>query len=97
MPTIDQQLETGVVPRMRQFPIAGGAAGDLTITGIKVGDFLASVVGFILTEAAPNGLTILDLTSEFSITADDTINNTGGTASTAGMLFVTYFDNPNVD
>jgi adhesin HecA-like repeat protein len=72
------------------FPVAGAAAGNLTVTGIKVGDVLKSVVGFILVEGAPNTLTILDLTSEFTITAADTINNTGGTASTAGMLFVTY-------
>ncbi len=75
---------------LQQFVVAGGAAGNLTITGIKVGDVLKSVIGFILTEAAPNGITILNLTSEFTITAANTIDNTGGTASTAGMLFVTY-------
>jgi len=95
MPAQDQQAETGVVPRQRVFVVAGGAAGDFTITGIAVGDYLSSVVGFLLTEAGPNGITILNLTSEFSITAANTINNGGGTSSAAGMLFVTYYDNPN--
>jgi len=77
---------------LKTFPVAGAAAGNLTVTGITTDDRLVSVVGFILVEGAPNTLTILDLTSEFTITAANTINNTGGTASTAGMLFVTYLD-----
>ena len=75
---------------IRQFVVAGGAAGNFTITGIKTADKLISVHGFILVEGAPNTLTILNLTSEFTITAADTINNAAGTSSAAGMLFVTY-------
>ncbi len=97
MPAIDEQSETGVVPRQRVFVVAGGTAGDFTITGIVVGDLLSSVVGFLLTTGTPNGITILNLTSEFTITAANTINNAAGTSSAAGMLFVTYFDNPNAD
>ena len=33
-----------------------------------------------------------DLSSEFSITAADTINNTGGTATTGDLLLVFWYD-----
>lgn len=94
--TVPTEMEvTGIRPGMKFFAVAGGSAGDFTITGIKVGDSLMSVMGFILVEGGPNALTILNLTSEFTITADGTINNDGGTTSAAGMLFVVYADNPN--
>lgn len=71
--------------------IAGGAAGNLTVTGIKTTDKLLYVGGFTLAEGVPNTFTALgDLTSQFSITAADTINNTGGTSSAAGVLLVEY-------
>lgn len=73
-----------------QNAVAGAVAGNVTVTGIAVNDVLKSVVGFTLGEAAPNTIAVLDLTSEFSITAADTINNTGGTSSATGILFVTY-------
>jgi len=60
---------------------AGGAAGDLTATGVSAGDVLKSVIN--LTD-------LTDVTSEFSITADDTINNTGGTATTGDVLLVVF-------
>jgi hypothetical protein len=53
--------------------VSGGAAGDITVSGIKKEDHLVGVVG-------PS---IGDLTSEFSITADAKINNTSGTATNA--------------
>ena len=89
--------ETGINIRLRQIAVAGAVAGNVTITGIRVGDNLKSVRGFLLVEAAPPTITVLDLTSEFSITANDTINNAGGTSSATGILFVDYIDNPNVD
>ena len=76
---------------IKQTVIDGGAAGDHTLTGISVDDdHLISVVhiegdGTQLTGGA-------DLTAEFTITDDDTINNAGGTSSANGVLLVTYFD-----
>ena len=35
---------------------------------------------------------ITDITSEFTITADDTINNTSGTNTSGDTLIVTYID-----
>ena len=62
--------------------ISGGAAGAHTVTGIKPGMELVSVWD-------NNAGTIVDLTAEFTITADDTIDNTGGTVSTS--LIVQWF------
>lgn len=66
-------------PPMTSRVITGGAAGDLTVTGIRVGDTIA-----IVQNVAAAGV---DLSPEFTVTADDTINNTGGT-STAGMTLL---------
>jgi len=74
--------------------IAGGAAGDHTVTGIETKDNLKTVLhlDFTLEEGAPNTRTwvIHDLTSEFSISAANTINNTGGTDTSGGILLVSY-------
>ena len=74
-------------PFIRQKALVGGAAGNLTITGIRVGDQLVSVIS-CNTGAANNGYA--DLTSEFTITADNTINNTGGTSSATYGVVVTW-------
>lgn len=75
--------------------IAGGAAGDHTVTGIKFGDGKRSYLGDqligVLHQDGTSGI-LVDLTSEFSITADNTINNTGGTATTSDWLIVFYAD-----
>lgn len=89
---------SGIIPRVRITPVAGGAAGNLTLTGIRDGfDRILSVIHLTLTltDGTPN-VTLLwamaDLTSEFSIAADDTIDNTGGTATTTDLLLVMWYD-----
>lgn len=79
---------TNFAPDLKQTIVAGAAAGNVTVTGIKPFDKLVSVLHVDFTDASETGQ---DLTSEFSITAVDTINNTGGTASTGGFLIVTYW------
>jgi hypothetical protein len=69
--------------------VAGGAAGNLTLTGIAVGDELSFVGRF---STAASIATLTDLTAEFSITAGNTINNTGGTATTGDTLMVVWID-----
>jgi hypothetical protein len=91
---------TGVIPRIKFAWIAGGAAGDHTLTGVDPNhDRLIQVWGieFTLAEAAPPTVThiVADLTSEFQgaalgITAADTINNAGGTSTADGWLFVVW-------
>lgn len=76
--------------------ISGGSAGNLTVSGITTDDRLLSVVRFdeaadTGTDATGNKVQAVDnLASEFTITAADTINNTGGTATTGDTLLVTY-------
>lgn len=66
--------------------VAGAAAGNVTITGIDPNDRLILV-------AKHSGVGVVtDLTSEFTISAANTINNTGGTSSAGGYLEVLYGD-----
>ena len=69
------------------FYAVGGAAGALTATGVKASDKLLLVQALTLSAGAPNA--VADLTSEFSITADNTINNTGGTSTAGAFVAVT--------
>lgn len=83
----DGVLKTGL---FKTAVIAGGSAGNRTVTGIQTTDELLCVLHF---PGAGTAVTDLeDLTSEFTITAANTINNTGGTASTGGKLLVQYLD-----
>ncbi len=68
--------------------IAGAAAGDFTVTGIKTTDTLNMVLQFV--GAATTMTTVADLTSEFTISASNTINNTAGTPSTGDKLLVLW-------
>lgn len=74
--------------------VVGDVAGDVTVTGIKTTDLLLSVqvADFALTDGAPNTRewAVDDLTSEFSITDADTINNDGGTSTADKLLTILY-------
>jgi hypothetical protein len=65
--------------------IAGGAAGDFTVTGIAASDELVAVW-----EQDGTSKLLVDRTAEFSITAANTINNTGGTALTGDNVIVAW-------
>lgn len=67
--------------------VAGGAAGDITVAAIKVGDELNEVIYFVGAGVAVTNVS--DLTAEFTVAAGK-INNTGGTASTGGNLLVRW-------
>ncbi len=69
--------------------IAGGAAGALTVTGIATSDRLVGVIRLDRDAAAAN-INLGSLTSEFSITAANTISNAGGTNTTGDALLVLY-------
>jgi hypothetical protein len=77
----DQLVGVVKLPEIAQVSIAGGSAGDHTVTGITTADKLISVINLA------DGV---DLTSEFSITAADTINNAAGTDTTSDQVQVTY-------
>lgn len=71
-----------------QFIGQGAAAGNQTVTGIvKARDTLVQVTRLVL-----SGMLVTafgDYTNEFKISADNQINNTGGTSMAGGILFVT--------
>lgn len=68
--------------------ITGGAAGNLTAPGIATTSKLMWVLQFIGAGTAVTS--IADLTSQFTITAANTINNTGGTNTTGSQLFAQW-------
>ena len=65
--------------------INGGSAGVHTVTGIKIGDELISV----LEQNGTSGL-LTDLTTEFAIVKVDTISNSGGTNTSSDKLLILY-------
>lgn len=95
--TINVLIGSGSEPGQANLPsgflkvnlVAGGAAGNLTLTGIAVGDEIA-FVGVFTTAASI--ATLADLTAEFSVTAPNTINNTGGTSTASNQLMVVWID-----
>lgn len=69
---------------LRDFLATGAAAGNITCTGIKPGDRLNSVLRYTA------GALVSVLTSEFTITANNTINNAGGTNTTGSSLLMNW-------
>lgn len=72
------------VPGLVITTIAGGSAGDHTVTGVSANDTLLAVLH------DTSGGVIANLTGEFSITAANTINNDGGTDTSSDLLIVIY-------
>ena len=76
--------------------VAGAAAGNITVTGIKKDDEIVAVIAFGLTEGTPNTFSgFVDITSEFTATATDTINNVGGTSTANKMVMVVWMQTAN--
>jgi len=78
----DPQVNKGIL--MVQ-GVAGAAAGDVAVSKIKLNDHLVSVIQVTNTTAL-----LADRTTEFSITADGIINNTGGTSTNTHYLIVVW-------
>jgi len=71
-----------------QFIGAGAAAGNVVCNGVLVAkDRILHVQGITLSGALLTDSD--DYTSEFSVSADNQINNTGGTSTSGRILFVT--------
>ena len=64
--------------------IAGASAGDHTVTGVASGDHLVGVMHYTA------GTSLADLTSEFTISGANTINNDTGTDTSSDQLLVTW-------
>lgn len=73
-----------------QFTIlaAGAAAGDVTVAGVKATDELLFVQSASF-DGDGDIVAVADLTAEFTISADDTLNNTGGTSTADELVSVT--------
>lgn len=67
---------------IRSRTVAGAVAGNITVTGIKKGDRVLVV--------QPVNVAGAGIGREFTATADDTINNTGGTSSATQTLLVIW-------
>jgi hypothetical protein len=76
--------------KLRTAVVAGGAAGNITVTGIATLDELVSVIHCTAGGAVDGDFA--DLTSQFTISAANTINNTAGTNTTGNKLIVIYRD-----
>lgn len=70
-------------PPLKAATVAGAAAGNITVAGIKPGDTLMVVNDVAAADA--------NLVEEFEITAVDTINNTGGTNTTGMVLLILWY------
>ena len=66
----------------------GAAAGDVTCAGIALTDTLL-LVEAVTFDTSGYCTAVADLTAEFSITAADTVNNTGGTSTANQMVLIT--------
>lgn len=64
--------------------ISGGSAGAHAVTGITFDDDIVAVLHFT------SGALTTDLTSEFTISDNDEIDNTSGTDTTGDQLFVVW-------
>lgn len=96
MPSVPKLPTINAIPPLKFKFVAGAAAGNITVAGVKKDDQIVAVIAFGLTEGTPNTFSgFADLTSEFSATATDTINNTGGTSSANKMVMVVWAQTAN--
>jgi len=65
----------------------GSTAGNVTVPGVKTTDRILLVESLTLASGAPSA--VADLTSEFTIPAANTVNNTGGTSTAGAFVAVT--------
>lgn len=87
---IDNQGQPVAAGQLKTAVVNGASAGNVTVTGIATLDELVAVIYFPISTGTVTSVS--DLTTEFTISAANTINNTGGTASTGGKLMVVYRD-----
>jgi len=85
---------THIVPPVKSFLVTGGTAGNHTVTGITTADKILSVLSTHIdaTSLSTVAFTVADLTSEFTIDSDDTVDNDSGTDTTGALLLVAYAD-----
>jgi len=85
MPTTNQIEKSFIWPDIVYTAVAGAVAGDVAVADIRTVDRLLAVLDTVAGA---------DLTAEFTITADGTINNAAGTSSAGNALLVIYLNTP---
>lgn len=82
---------THILPPLKITPVKGSTAGTFTVTGIATADKILSASKI---EFGTDGdiYTVVDLTSEFSISAANTVTNASGTNSTDALLLILWAD-----
>ena len=82
-----KNIRSTPVTSTQMLAVAGGAAGDITVTGIKVHDTLIGVARLDRDATAAN-INLTTLNAEFVIKSDGVINNDSGTNTTGDALLV---------
>lgn len=75
-------MATSDARNIKSRTVAGAVAGNVACVGIKKGDKILAVHNIAAADA--------NRAAEFTATADDVINNTGGTSTAALVLFVMW-------
>lgn len=70
------------------FMAVGATAGDVTVTGVHASDELL-LVQAVAFDADGDIVSVDDLTAEFSVSAANTISNSGGTSTADSLVSVT--------
>lgn len=88
MATVEGQITRfpGGIGQFTLFGV-GASAGNVTVPGILTTDKILLVESLTLNAGAPSA--VADLTSEFSVSAANTVNNTGGTTTAGAFVAVT--------
>lgn len=75
---------------LRTDVVAGAVAGDVAVADINEGDVLKSVIFHDPDDGGAGVSGLTDVTDEFTIASDGTINNDGGTDTSNGQLIVIW-------
>ena len=87
MADFDPKRPTHIIDGVINQLANGTTAGAVALPGIALND----IIIFVQSQDRTTGA-VADLTSEFSISAVDEIDNSGGTDTTGDNLFIRYFD-----
>jgi len=87
MPAIENQITRfpGGVGQYTFFGL-GGAAGNITVPGVLASDKLLFVAALSISTTPTS---VADLTNQFRVTANNTVNNTGGSSTAGSFVAVT--------
>ena len=77
--------------KIRHGQVDGGAAGNITCTGVVAATDVIKRVMAVCANVATPAFKYKDVTAEFAVCADNTIGNAAGTATVNGCLLIDYW------